>query len=209
MQKRSKAGGIRDYGRFNGPVRARWLSDGRYMALCNALEFTQSDGRLWSAPVGTRTDGASIPPIFWPFIGGPFEGKYRDASVIHDYECCVKTHAWRDAARMFFDGMMANGEDLWRAKLMYFAVYFFGPHWPARERRPDGKFTERDAARIATLLHRRPAITFDELENLTHATLRAIVTAIPRSIAVAADLSDSKKIRPVDRNGPCIEPGSC
>jgi hypothetical protein len=105
---------------------------------------------------------------------------------------------------------MANGgEDLWRAKLMYFAVYFFGPHWPARERRPDGKFTERDAARITTLLHRRPAMAFDELENLTHTTLRAKVTAIPRSIASVADLSDGKKIKPVDREGPCIEPGSC
>jgi hypothetical protein len=149
------------YGSFNGPVRARWLSDGRYMALCNALEFTQSDRRLWTAPVGTRTDGASIPPIFWPFIGGPFEGKYRDASVVHDYECCTKTHAWRDVDR------------------------------------------------IATLLHRRPDMPLNEIESLTHATLGTKVTAIPRSIAGVADLSDKKRIKPVDRTGPCIEPGSC
>src|ERR1700690_4011848 len=100
-RRRSTVRAPRDYGYFNGPVCARWLSDGRYMALCNPLEFYQHDGPTWKAPIGTRTDGASIPQVFWSVIGGPFEGKYRDASVVHDYECCTKVHAWRDVHRMF------------------------------------------------------------------------------------------------------------
>ena len=43
--------------------------------------------KTWTAPKGAKVDGASIPQLFWTPIGGPFEGKYRYASVIHDTEC--------------------------------------------------------------------------------------------------------------------------
>ena len=199
----------RDYGYFNAPVRARWLPDGRNMALCDALEFHQNNGPTWTAPVGTLTDGASIPQVFWSIIGGPFEGKYRDAAVNHDYECCTKTHRWQDVHRMFYDGMMANGEAMWRAKLMYFAVYFFGPRWPKTERRPDRNFTEGDAARAAKLFQNRQTISLDEIEELTRASLRSQVAAVPRSIDGAKALSNTKIIKPVDRDGPCIDTGTC
>lgn len=199
----------RDYGYFNAPVRARWLPDGRNMALCDALEFHQNNGPIWTAPTGTLTDGASIPQVFWSIIGGPFEGKYRDAAVNHDYECCTKTHRWQDVHRMFYAGMMASGEDMWRAKLMYFAVYFFGPRWPKTEKRPDRKFAEGDAARAARLFQNRPSISLDEVETLTRPSLRAKYAAVPRSVSGAMALSDAKKIQPVDRDGPCIDSGTC
>jgi hypothetical protein len=121
----------REFGYFEGPVRARWLPDGRLMTLLTPLVFHQKTVEVpWTAPVGTLTDGASIPEAFWSVIGGPFEGKYRDAAVSHDYECCVKAHVWQSVHRMFYAGMRANGEEAWLAKLMYFAVYFFGPRWP-------------------------------------------------------------------------------
>ena len=65
------------------------------MALCVDLEFSQLGGHVCKAPVRTRTDGVSIPPVFWSVIGEPFESKYRDASVNYDYECCVKKQSWR------------------------------------------------------------------------------------------------------------------
>ena len=198
-----------DFGTFNGPVRARWLSDGRFMALCNELQFIQHDGATWVAPVATRTDGASIPPVFWSVIGGPFEGKYRDASVVHDYECCIKARPWPAVHRMFYAGMMANGEAMWRAKLMYFAVYFFGPRWPASEKRPDRNFMEGDIARAAKHFQRHPEASLEEIEHLTRATLRKKIYALPQSVRGAALLSDRRKIQPVDRDGPCLEPGTC
>jgi hypothetical protein len=198
-----------DYGTFNGPVRARWLPDGRFMALCEALEFTERHGPTWTAPVATRTDGASIPPVFWSVIGGPFEGKYRDAAVIHDYECCIKARPWRAVHRMFYAGMMANGEALWRAKLMYFAVYFFGPRWPSSVKHPDLRFMEGDIARAAKHFQRHPETTLEDIENLTRATLRLKVIAVPQSIRGASLLSDTRKIVPVKRNGPCLELGPC
>lgn len=33
--------------------------------------------------------------LFWSFIGGPFEGKYRNASVVHDFLCKVQKRPWR------------------------------------------------------------------------------------------------------------------
>ena len=198
-----------DYGTFNGPVRARWLQDGRFMALCVELEFNQRGGSVWCAPVGARTDGASIPRIFWAVIGGPFEGKYRDAAVNHDYECCVKARPWRDVHRMFFDGMMANGEDRWRANLMYFAVYHFGPRWPKSDERSRTTFMEGDIARAASYFQQYPQTPLEEIEGLTRPKLRRHLAAVPRSIRGAKDLSDNKKIQPVERKDPCIEPGTC
>jgi hypothetical protein len=198
-----------DYGRFDGPVRAKWLPDGRLMCLLEPLVFHQGSDGDWTAPAKTLTDGASIPQVFWALIGGPFEGKYRDAAVCHDFQCCVKTRPWQLVHRMFFDAMMANGEALWRAKLMYFAVYFFGPRWPSSERRPDRGFTEGDIARAAHWFKRSPNISLESIEGLTRQKLRSSVPAVPRTIRGAKLLDDSKKIRPVDRDGPCIQEDCC
>jgi hypothetical protein len=197
-----------DYGWFEGCVHACWLKDGRHMALLEPLVFHQTQGsRTWTAPAATYTDGASIPPIFWSVIGGPFEGKYRDAAVNHDYECCVKEHAWRDVHRMFYDGMMARGVEFWRAKLMYFAVYFFGPRWPQSEAKLLQRgFTEGDVARAADLFQDQPGTTLDGIEQLTPARLRTRSSRIPAHIEGVKLLDDTRKIRAVTREPPCLEP---
>lgn len=74
-------------------------------------------------------DGASIPWGLWSIIGSPWTGLYREASVTHDYYCETKTKDWKEIHRMFFDGMMANGVNSTQAKIMYAAVYRFGPRW--------------------------------------------------------------------------------
>jgi hypothetical protein len=48
------------------------------------ITYTAKDGEIWFAPKGYKTDGASIPPIFWPIIGFPFTGYYVSAAIIHD-----------------------------------------------------------------------------------------------------------------------------
>jgi hypothetical protein len=197
----------RDYGWFEDCVRARWLDDGRYMALLNPLVFHQTQGnRVWTAPARTRTDGASIPPAFWSIIGGPFEGKYRDASVNHDYECCVQQNPWREVHRMFYDGMMARGEEAWRAKLMYFAVFFFGPRWPTTQNRPGPGFTEGDIARAAELFRTNPATTLQDIEELTAAAVRSHSPRVPAHFGGARVLDDARTIRAVTRTPPCLEP---
>jgi hypothetical protein len=196
-----------DFGRFEGPVQAEWLPDGRNMFLLAPLVFLQTrDNTVWTAPVRTRTDGATIPQPFWSVIGGPFEGKYRDAAVNHDYECCVKVHPWRKVHRMFYDGMRANDTAPWLAKLMYFAVYFFGPRWPVAEAGRRQRFSEGDIARVARWLQSDPTISLEDIEALTQRSLRERVPGKPQTIEGARALSDDTPLKPVEREEPCTQP---
>jgi len=72
---------------------------------------------------------ASIPRLAWTIIGGPFEGLYRDASVIHDVACVEKSRPWLQVHRTFYLAMLASGVTTVKAKVMYAAVYHFGPRW--------------------------------------------------------------------------------
>jgi hypothetical protein len=84
----------------------------------------------WDAPAGSIVDGASIPRFAWSIIGGPFEGKYRDASVVHDVACDQRKRPWESVHEMFYSAMRASGVGSVLAKTMYAAVYHFGPRWP-------------------------------------------------------------------------------
>lgn len=116
-------------GTFRGDLVVRALPDGRNMELIQPFSFVDPNGKLWAVPSGTIVDGASIPPAFWSFIGGPFEDKYREASVIHDHFCETKTDTWENVHLVFYQGMQAKGVDAIKSKLMYAAVYNFGPRW--------------------------------------------------------------------------------
>jgi len=118
------------YGNYIGTVQTEWNSDGRTMKLLADFVYKDPKGLEWRAPEGWIVDGASIPPLAWPFIGGPFEGKYRNASVIHDVGCDQKVRDWEAVHEVFYWAMLASGVETWRAKIMYGAVYHFGPRWP-------------------------------------------------------------------------------
>lgn len=98
------------------------------------FRFKDPNGLLWSTPTGEEVDGASIPQFFWSFIGGPFEGSYIKASVIHDYYCRTKGRTAHDTHRNFYYGMRASQVPDWKAKLMYWAVSTYGPSWKLERR---------------------------------------------------------------------------
>jgi hypothetical protein len=120
-------------GRFEGKIITEWLEEGdhRFMKVHKSFVYVDSDSRRWSVPAGIRIDGASIPKIFWSIVGGPFEGLYRDASVVHDYYCDRRSRSWEDVHKVFYDAMLARGVSAAKAWLMYRAVLEFGPRWPA------------------------------------------------------------------------------
>ena len=97
------------YGSFKGDLITRALEDGRRLELVQPYAFEDATGKLWGVPAKTLVDGASIPQVFWSITGGPFSGKYRNASVIHDYYCVAKTDAWENVHLVFYNGMRANG----------------------------------------------------------------------------------------------------
>jgi hypothetical protein len=118
-----------ELGRYTGRLVLHPLPDGRKMRVLEDFGFLDSDRLHWAVPPGTTVDGASIPQPLWSLIGGPFEGKYRDASVVHDYYCSVRSADWKSVHRVFYRAMLVSGVSVRRAKLMYAAVYFAGPRW--------------------------------------------------------------------------------
>ncbi|MEM8750032.1 MAG: DUF1353 domain-containing protein [Pseudomonadota bacterium] len=124
-------------GKYNGRIVAEWLDDHRKMRLLEPFEFIAPDLKRWPVPELTIVDGASIPQVFWSLIGGPFEGAYRSASVIHDFYCQTRTRKYEEVHKVFFEGMKASGVDSIKARLMYEAVLRFGPSWDDPKIDPD------------------------------------------------------------------------
>ena len=114
---------------FIGPLEGVFEDDGYIFRLSKKYTFIDQNCVEWSVPPKAPVDGASIPRPLWSLIGGPFEGKYRNASVIHDWFCDRRSRPWLAVHRMFFTAMLANGVDPILAKIMYFGVYARGPRW--------------------------------------------------------------------------------
>jgi hypothetical protein len=103
--------------------------DGRRFSLIHEFNYLDQNGRLWPSPQGLITDGASIPMPFWSVIGGPFEGLYREAAIVHDAGCCAQMAKWEDVHHMFYNAMRCSGVGWVKAKTMFFAVWAGGPRW--------------------------------------------------------------------------------
>jgi Protein of unknown function (DUF1353) len=126
------------WGAYNGEPVTKWNPDGRTMTLLTELRYTDPKGFVWVAPIGSVVDGASIPRYLWSIMGGPFEGKYRNASVLHDVAYGAKKRPWQDCDRMFYYAMRCSGVSAVEAKTMFYALYKFGHHWkfPIKRAKP-------------------------------------------------------------------------
>src|SRR5947207_6952926 len=89
------------WGSFNGEPVTKWNPDGRTMTLLTELRYTDPQGFVWLAPIGSVVDGASIPRYLWSIMGGPFEGKYRNASVLHYVAFWVNNRHCMESDHMF------------------------------------------------------------------------------------------------------------
>ncbi len=117
------------WGYYSGFPETRWDPDGRTMTLLNELRYTDPKGVVWIAPAGSVVDGASIPKSLWSIMGGPFEGKYRNASVLHDVSYDQHNRPWQECDRMFYNAMRCSGVGAVEAGTMYYSLYKFGRHW--------------------------------------------------------------------------------
>ncbi|MGI9524787.1 MAG: DUF1353 domain-containing protein [Hyphomicrobiaceae bacterium] len=118
-----------DGGQYIGKLVVEPLDNGRDLKLVKPFAYRDPGGQLWRVPAETVVNGASIPQAAWTFIGGPFSGRYRNASVIHDYFCERKDRPWNQVHKVFYDAMETSGVQPWRRNVMYAAVYQFGPRW--------------------------------------------------------------------------------
>ncbi len=117
------------WGYYIGAPVTQWNPDGRSMTLLHSLRYVDPEGILWVAPAGSVVDGASIPRALWTLMGGPFEGKYRNASVLHDVAYTMQNRPARDCDRMFYHAMRCSGVSAVEAKTMYYALIRFVWHW--------------------------------------------------------------------------------
>jgi hypothetical protein len=124
------------WGHYSGYVEARWNNDGRTMTLLSELRYTDPQGKVWIAPAGSEVDGASIPRSLWTFMGGPFEGRYRNASVLHDVAYDQKNRTPQECDRMFYNAMRCSGVSAVEAGTMYYSLLKFGHHWKAVKAEP-------------------------------------------------------------------------
>lgn len=124
------------FGHYSGYVEARWENNGRSMTLLSELRYTDPDGAMWIAPAGSEVDGASIPRSLWTLMGGPFEGKYRNASVLHDVAYDQKNRPHEVCDQMFYNAMRCSGVSAVEAGTMYYALRKFGHHWKAPKAEP-------------------------------------------------------------------------
>jgi hypothetical protein len=113
---------------FKGELILRPI-DGVRMELMEDLFFIDAKQKVWKAPKGHRTDGASIPRALWSVAGSPFTGRYLKAAVIHDVYCELRSREWKDVHQAFYDAMIVDGVTKEQALIMYYAVYRFGPRW--------------------------------------------------------------------------------
>lgn len=167
------ASGADGYGDCSGAVETRWLEDGRRMVLTSDYKYVDALSVEWHAPRGSVVDGASIPRFLWSSIGGPFAGKYRKASVVHDVACDAQERTWDQVHRMFYDACRCSGVSPFKARLMYAAVYHFGPRWgisPAQTfalAMQNPVEAEVQLRQIAAYLREHPNVSIERIESLT------------------------------------------
>lgn len=116
-------------GQFPNDLHLKVERDGEGFELLKDFTFVDAEKRTWTAPAGAKVNGASIPQWLWSIVGSPMRGKYREASVIHDHFCTDKSRPWQQVHETFYRAMLANGVPETKAKIMYAAVYRFGPRW--------------------------------------------------------------------------------
>ncbi len=110
---------------FTGDLEIRYLPEIGKWELTSPFAYTANGGETIVVPTNFVTDGASIPRVFWGFIGSPLTGNYICSAVIHDYLCVLaseRKYSRKKADEIFLEGMKESGVSWWRRKLMYRAV---------------------------------------------------------------------------------------
>lgn len=121
--------------------------DGVHAALADVYHVAAWPVSVWIC-VGFRYDGASIPRLLQPLIGGPWASVRLPAATVHDW--LYASHAvWRWIADLIFLYLLIlNGMPVRRALVDWWAVARFGGQaW--RSHGPAENVAARDCGSIA------------------------------------------------------------
>lgn len=81
-----------------------------------------------TVPAGFKSDGASVPRIFWRIVFPPGDSRALRAAMIHDYIYREHPTGWtREAAdELFHNLLIEDGVSAFSASLAYWGVRLFG-----------------------------------------------------------------------------------
>lgn len=99
--------------------------DSEFYMVRNNLTWETENYKI-TVKKGFKTNGASIPNIFYSLIGCPFVGKYVGAAIIHDALYGCKPISKQKADLIFNDIMIHNEVPVWKRYMIYQAVKQFG-----------------------------------------------------------------------------------
>lgn len=89
--------------------------------------------KVYTAPVGFKTDFASVPRIFWWLF--PPTGEYKEAAVIHDYLYVTQPCTRAEADKVLLEAMKDLRVGTIKRRLIYSAVRLGGGiPWKKRNR---------------------------------------------------------------------------
>jgi hypothetical protein len=193
------------HGRFIGSVVAEWKSNGRDMRLVQDFAYIDPKEGIWLAPKDSEVNGASIPRAFWTMIGGPFEGKYRNASVVHDVACVEKKRPHKEVHRAFYEACLCGGVDERMARILYAAVAKFGPTWAYKSEEHEEastvtKYVEEQQTRIIrdSVTGEERTETFTVNRPVSEMVVRKVIRRVPvpifRDEATEGDVRDVVKL---------------
>lgn len=100
---------------------------GNVFTLKEDVKISWKERRL-SVPAGFKSDGASVPRIFWRLVFPSSDTTALRAAFAHDYIYRTHPEGWtkEEADQMFYDLLVNDGVPKWRAWMAYKAVDWFG-----------------------------------------------------------------------------------
>ena len=111
---------------YKGSIVVKPLEDGIFWELLEEFSFkTKDTPEFICVPKGFLTDFASIPRVFWTFVGSPASGKARRAAVCHDYLYKFGKHLGikrKKADEIFLELMKEDGVGYIKRYSMFWAV---------------------------------------------------------------------------------------
>jgi len=99
-------------------------SDGRHIILMESFTYITNAGSIINIPAFIKSDGASVPKIFWNIIP-PF-GNYWKAAVLHDYLYRYTLYPKKYCDAIFYEAMSSLGVDIEIRKIMFKGVSIGG-----------------------------------------------------------------------------------
>ncbi len=115
---------------YKSKPKIEWLppdENGNTFRLTETMEY-QWRNRLLFVPAGFRSDGASVPPFLWMSVSPKVDHRTIAGAIVHDFLYRSGLPGWtrKDADKMFYDIIRADGLSWLKAKKAYWGVRLFG-----------------------------------------------------------------------------------